>query len=299
MQVKGGILDLLRGTPFCFKFLFPETPQDSTILESILSDIAAPSFFEEGMREKFRDVYYDTEDQWFFRSGLAIRKRQSPSRIEWDYLCIPKKWERGQFLWKREPMDMNLKATGGDLEEIQLMVEDKFQCHLDPLTAIVHCSVERTNWQLSRKLQSVTLNFDKVTEACDEVRGQNIAPFTELKVLTTIPADYFSILPDHSTLSHSLKRFLKNLTRKYNLLKSPVSKLEYLLTLAKWNHRNRPQNADIPQETIGAVLLQKLFVNIGEAFNNEPGIRMGIDPEFYHAFRVGLRRAIAILGFSG
>jgi CHAD domain-containing protein len=254
------------------------------------------------------DVYHDTDDYQLYQMGIGLRERSDGSDSRLEAIVIPKKWDRGHYFTKLIPLgpgnalaeqvgidpDQIHDALGvqitGQLRRIVVIKIDRVQQSVAIASPVDRSQgispsliVTQDAWSV---LQDPDAQPSQDTTLQSKV-GQQDYVFHEVKIETWIASP--TEVPDDA---NALVEAFKN-EKGFKMLTK--CKLTAALDVLGASAVSKPKLIVYDSDSQGVFLRDSLSYFLQDAFSNEPGTLPNLDPEFFHSFRVGLRRCRSIL----
>ena len=248
-------------------------------LVSLGAEVSSPE------RQAIVDRYLDTDDWWFYRAGAALRVRVQNGQpiLTLKTLTPPKEGVASRMELEEcgssPPPDSTVELPDGPLAE--WMNE---QCGQRPFRLLFQLRNDRTEYD-------VTLTDGGRVKVCVDKgnlhAGGRALRFREIELELRDAA-----LPD-------VKSFASRLAPVLDLQPSDKSKFSRGLVLADLSWPKRPKGREYkpqPSDRVVDSAYRILRHNFRLMLWNEPGTRLGLDPEFVHDMRVSIRRLRAAFG---
>nr|MDO8117201.1 CHAD domain-containing protein [Candidatus Sigynarchaeota archaeon] len=288
---------MARMYAYTYKFLIQATDDAERIYSKVVGFFSKEMMVKKPENKHIVDIYFDTGELQLFKAGVALRERQLNNNATLELIVIPKRWDRGHYFKKRKSFYMPGKP---DADAITTQVHDTIGLCLDekvgPVAALMN---ERTEIALDHDGIPVKLKLDRCKMAADfkstclgtvalspRMKASNAAvnDFTELKIELEIS--------NSNEIPKAIKRLVKNMKADDETMASSKTKVGYFLDMA---FKVPAQPVFLPGEMQNTFLKKQLSFMLDDAFSNELPTCINLDPEYFHAFRVGLRKSRSIL----
>lgn len=237
------------------------------------------------------DRYLDTEDWLLYRAGIALRLRAEGARVRLEAKSLrsssAEALERTE--WTQEPPAADPPWTGG-------LPEGPVAALLQPLASlraverlgvVARVRNQRRTWRWLRgeeALGSVTVDQVEIGPAGEAASNGNpalpAAAYREIEIETLNGAN------------DALSAVRRAVEERLGLAPSAETKLEAALRAsgARLPERDERAYALNPGDRLIDVAWKTIGRHFGRMLWNEPGTRLGIDPECVHDMRVASRR---------
>jgi len=230
--------------------------------------------------EVVRDVYLDTGDWWFFRAGIGCRLRTTGEKTVLTLKALAPDNDGMSRLEFEEEL-----ATPPDPSSGRLPGE-RLKSWLAPLMPGRPVQV-KLRLDQTRRVYDVTSSDGLCARVyADHVRVNEGPQFAEIE------------LELDSGHARQLQALGEELGAKYGLASETLSKFEHGLQIAQVSAPALVEGDDLalrPEDRFVDAAYRVLRRHFGRFRWNEPGTRMGLDPEYLHDMRVATRRMRAAL----
>ncbi|MBN1587087.1 MAG: CHAD domain-containing protein [Candidatus Omnitrophica bacterium] len=258
---------------------------DEKAFEALLSLLENDYQFKQGVRreEQIRDIYLDTRDWWFYRAGAALRVRQSKSGL--------------QIFLKALTEAKSGVAQRAEIEEVQAPIR-KVLNTLPPgaiRAYLKQCGAPLRLKPLFRIQTQRTCATARRGEDHELALSIDHTRIFRLNGKRPVLTDTFrEVEIEHwNGPVHVTETILRELCEKTSIPASAGSKFNRSLQALEL----KPPAPAVPlrptarhQDRLIDLAYRVLAAHFQFMRANEPGARLGLDPEFVHDMRVAIRR---------
>ncbi len=282
---------------YTYKFLIQDDANGEKIQSKVMEIFPAENKGKKPDVIHIVDIYFDTKDSRLFKAGVALRERQVLGNTTLELIAIPKKWERGHYFEKKRPLSASIDPDPKILtRQLQSLLGLKLLPILEPVSALIN---ERAETLLVYKGIPVKMKLDRYKLTPDftstyfhtgttphraKASNKVMPVITELKIELEL------------TNSNQIPKAIRGLVKQLKAEKGiKISSKAKIATLLKEASDVPTQPGFFPNELQITFLKNQLSYFMKDTFSNESATCPNMDPEYFHAFRVGLRKSRSIL----
>jgi triphosphatase len=239
-------------------------------------------------RQYLHSIYLDTKNQRLARNGVALRLRRDG--ISWE---LTAKWSGHRVGVRHERPEINL--TLDQAPDLPLRIEGTaLHLHLaalvmqQPLEPFLVTNIRRLRREVLRDRTDHEHSIAEI--ALDSVRLASPAG-------VSVTAPYFEVeIEKREGSTRQLGKLGRLLRQRFDLEPSAASKFARGIEAIGMEIRRDPQPAPLrADDTLDAALRKIVGLQLRRLCANDPGTRLGDDPEPLHDMRVAIRRLRAAL----